>query len=739
MIISMFSPVSAAEFSSGDDVAFSDTAQAEETELQKKPEEAFTDSDSETFLGNSGDLQLVCTTEPIIRPNEFTPIGNGCDALTAEEMIESADGELFTAGEEPESISQADINSINQAVDDIREAMVHRKNALEFTLTLSFEVEDWDAMTWNLLMAALEETGEPCEGDYLRWNFQSASTGYVLRDEGKGCYISYKPIQFYTTYEQEQKVSGAVDSVIAEMGFTDATTPYMKIKKIYDFICSTVKYDDAHVNDSSYLIQYTAYGAIIDQTAVCQGYALLLYRMLMEADVDNRMIPSVNHIWNLVYLRGCYYNVDATWDAEFAETGYQFFLKGRRSFEQTEDHIREENEMFGDYNSAEFLEEYPTSEEDYVIQEADTKNCSHIWNAWKEILKADCSSEGVKGRECTVCGMEEYELLEKTAHSWTYISNKNNTHTQKCTVCGTSKLEKCTFANHVCSKCKGQQILAKGKISKVSSAGYNKLQIAWEKTEGADGYCLEYLKGGTWKKITTTAKTSYTHTNSSNYPVATGRTCYYRVRAYYKRNGKITYGVYSDKKGGKALPARPELVKVFPKAYNQITIQWKKSAGASAYLIYRKNGTKWEQVGAAKGANTTSYTHVSSSKYPIVAGTSYTYTVRSYTSTGSTKGLYDSRGKAVKTSMGSTAMTLSKSSKGVKLSWKKADGATGYQIQRYANGKWSVIYKAGSSATAYLDKNIKKGTAYSYRIRAYRTYGKKVVYGNYSPKKTVTF
>ena len=65
---------------------------------------------------------------------------------------------------------------------------------------------------------------------------------------------------------------------------------------------------------------------------------------------------------------------------------------------------------------------------------------------------------------------------------------------------------------------------------------------------------------------------------------------------------------------------------------NRIQINWNKTSGATHYRIYYKTpGGSWKQI-ATTGANTTSYTHVSSSKFPIKCGQKYTYTVRGYNS-----------------------------------------------------------------------------------------------------------
>ncbi|MDO4515442.1 MAG: hypothetical protein Q4B72_15590, partial [Lachnospiraceae bacterium] len=125
-------------------------------------------------------------------------------------------------------------------------------------------------------------------------------------------------------------------------------------------MCSHVVYDQEHVGNSEYKLQFTAYAAVVDEKAVCQGYALLLYRMMLEANVDSRLIPGTGngeaHGWNIVKLDGQYYNVDSTWDA--GKTEYKFFLKCEKTFEN---HVRDD-----EYSTNEFQEAYPMAEEDYV-------------------------------------------------------------------------------------------------------------------------------------------------------------------------------------------------------------------------------------------------------------------------------------------------------------------------------------------------------------------------------------
>lgn len=188
------------------------------------------------------------------------------------------------------------------------------------------------------------------------------------------------------------------------------------------------------------------------------------------------------------------------------------------------------------------------------------------------------------------------------------------------------------------------------KLGKVSSVAYNKLKITWSKVAGASGYYIYRKSGSSWQKVGSAAGTSFTHTGSSKYPVKTGTTYTYTVKAYRKSGNGVVQGTYNNTGiKGKAVPNKPVLVSVeCGDTVGKIKINWKKAAGATNYLIYRKDAKgNWKQIANVKGANTLSYTHVSSKSYPIVTGKIYTYTVRSYTTVGKTKGLYDTKGKNI--------------------------------------------------------------------------------------------
>ena len=174
---------------------------------------------------------------------------------------------------------------------------------------------------------------------------------------------------YYTTSAQESELDQAIQQVLTQLNL-DGKTDYEKIYDIYNYICQNVAYDYANLYDDSYKLKFTAYAALINKTAVCQGYALLFYRLALEAGIDARLISGTGnggkHGWNIVRLNGVYYNLDATWDASRTAENYNYFLKCDDNFS---DHTRDPQ-----YTGADFYNRYPMGRNDYSSQTIDITN-----------------------------------------------------------------------------------------------------------------------------------------------------------------------------------------------------------------------------------------------------------------------------------------------------------------------------------------------------------------------------
>lgn len=220
------------------------------------------------------------------------------------------------------------------------------------------------------LEKVIYEESDSCDkGDFMLWHVDTSATSYGVRKAGSYYYYTIMSLYSYLlTLDQLKELDTRVNSIMSGFHFTSSTTEYNKIKTIYDYICTHVKYS----NDST-MIKYTAYAAAINGKAVCQGYATLFYMMCKKAGLGVRVIPGIaeqsgeQHGWNIVKIGNLYYNVDATWDAANyeKEKKYICFLKGDKFSLHT---------RWDDYATAEFYLSYPMAKNAYGTGNATISN-----------------------------------------------------------------------------------------------------------------------------------------------------------------------------------------------------------------------------------------------------------------------------------------------------------------------------------------------------------------------------
>lgn len=251
------------------------------------------------------------------------------------------------------------LTSESEICKELREALVERKN----TITLHYESQSYDKTDpARFFEKAVAHTGKPTEGDYLKWQYagwDATQSGHV---DGNTYYLTIKyTMTWYTTAKQETALDVKINRILQSLDL-DGKSDYEKVSAIYSYVCQHVTYDSKHDADDSYKLKYTAYAAAINGTSVCQGYSVLLYRLLLEEGIDCRFISGTangeNHSWNIVKLGGKYYNLDATWDAGSDTPSY--FLKSNANFS---DHERDEA-----YLTQSFVRNYPMGDTDYEEQ-----------------------------------------------------------------------------------------------------------------------------------------------------------------------------------------------------------------------------------------------------------------------------------------------------------------------------------------------------------------------------------
>ena len=269
---------------------------------------------------------------------------------------ESADGEQLFGSSTGQYFSDYD-----SAVSYLRKQMVSRETEITLNFPASWFTSHKDGLYWDLLYDAMKcddsSTGQ--EGDALLYGYAGCNVSYSTAG-----YIKYT-MAYHSNAEQEAKLTEAVAEAMTTLQL-NGLSEVKKITKIHDYICNHVDYA---YNSTEEQI-YTAYGALCTGKAVCQGYAVLFYRLCKEAGLSVRIISGTGngglHAWNIVRIGSKYYNVDCTWDGQNTATYNDFLLKSEADFS---DHTRKSWKVAGSYylyyTSAEFNAQYPMTEKSW--------------------------------------------------------------------------------------------------------------------------------------------------------------------------------------------------------------------------------------------------------------------------------------------------------------------------------------------------------------------------------------
>ena len=274
----------------------------------------------------------------------------------------------------------------------------------------------------------------------------------------------------------------------------------------------------------------------------------------------------------------------------------------------------------------------------------------------------------------------------------------------------------------------GKAVLLKPSIT-VSSYNYNTIKVSYDKVDGATGYQIYRAtsKNGKYSLIKTTTSLSYLDKSR-----ATGKTYYYKVRAYRTISGKKYYGSYSSYKYTYSRVGTP-VVSVNSYDFDSIKVSiTKKPLGASGYEIYRstsgESGT-WTRV--ARTTKTYFYDN------NLETGATYYYKVRAYRTVSGTRkyGNYTEAIQCVPKVSTPDIVTINFDRKTILVGINEViDGAQMYEIYEIINGE--KILLTSTEEGGYWHEDLVLGTSHTYTIRAYLDNGLGRQYSDYSDEIT---
>ncbi|MCI7511504.1 MAG: CHAP domain-containing protein [Firmicutes bacterium] len=579
-----------------------------------------------------------------------------------------------------------------------------------------------DGILDEIAEKALEETGVPTQGDYIRWTYAGWSGSYSLESDDEGLhYVFVYDCKYYTTAAQEAELSEKIDSVLQSLDINDESSDYDVICAVYDYICANVSYDYDNLNDSEYLLKYTAYAAMINKTAVCQGYSALMYRMLQQKNIDCRLIPGSNHAWNIVAIDGVYYNADSTWDAGRDPKNYAYFLCGDSDFAE---HTR-----YSEYSTEEFYRLYPMAETKYVV-------CpSHSYGAWVTTKAPTCTESGIETRTCAKCGVSENRAIPATGHHYDAVATAptctEKGYTTHTCACGDSYTDSSTDAvghNYkagictICGALDPERRPASPQIMITTESGRPK--ISWNAVNGADKYWIyRSVDGETFDYYARTDKPSFTDGSTS-----IGTTYYYAVKAVAVLGGRDVSSGRSTAQSIQCRPAAPS-VSIY-RASGKPQLKWNAVSGAEKYWVYRStDGVNFKYYDSTAK---TSYTNTGA-----LLGTKYHYRVKAVAVVnGKNVASADSGTKSLFTTPAAPGVSIYRVNGKPQLKWSAVTGAAKYWIYRSTDGV-NFKYYDSTTGTSYTNCIAASGTEYYYKVKAAAVVNGKDVASDFSNTKSL--
>ena len=335
-------------------------------------------------------------------------------------------------------------------------------------------------------------------------------------------------------------------------------------------------------------------------------------------------------------------------------------------------------------------------------------------------VAATCTADGyTEGKHCSVCNavIVAQEKIAATGHKYVETvvepSYSNRGYTlYECSVCGYSykdNYEEQLIVPAVTGFASGSQ-------TKSSAV------LGWDKVSGADGYAVELYTGGKWNEVFRTSDSSVT---SCTVGSLKGNSTYsLRIRAF----AGTAYSDYT-RLAVKTKLANVAGLKAQGVTATAVKLDWARNAGATGYIIEQYKGGKWTQLAVTKNNTTLTFTVKG-----LAECTPYSFRVKAYKNDGGKTNYSDYVTVKASTLLGGVknAKVTSTTGTWITLGWDRNAGATGYVLEQYKGGKWTVIATTKNNTTLkFTVKGLRNDTTYSFRIKAYKTVGDTTTYGSY--------
>lgn len=160
--------------------------------------------------------------------------------------------------------------------------------------------------------------------------------------------------------KEDQRIYNEAEKVLRKV-LRDGMSDYEKEKAVYEWVVNNVNYDWTHqdVMKKTPRESFTPYGGLVNHTAVCLGYAATFQLLCDLTGVECITVVGAafssqeDHGWNMVRLNGKWYCLDATWDANYRESGRRRGQEYWSYFNVTSDYMADTDHQWDYANTPE--------------------------------------------------------------------------------------------------------------------------------------------------------------------------------------------------------------------------------------------------------------------------------------------------------------------------------------------------------------------------------------------------
>ena len=225
---------------------------------------------------------------------------------------------------------------------------------------------------------------------------------------------------------------------------------------------------------------------------------------------------------------------------------------------------------------------------------------------------------------------------------------------------------------------------------------------AWKKHGFWNGECYRVYRrtsGSGWTRLEQTADDHYTDATAE-----IGMTYIYTIRMINSDSTRFL----SDYLSGTTVSFKAyPYVSDIENTEHGAQISWYRYSGASSYRVYYRSSDGWTRIAQVTG---TSYTDTG-----VKSGSTRVYTVRALDAHNDFISDFNSAGWSNTFFAPPVIESLTNTTEGVKLTWKRPDGAQSYRVYRKTDGGWLRLGQTDGSS--FTDTTAESGRSYTYTVR----------------------